>query len=310
MTLRRFRRPLRRVLPLAAFAFLACRHAGGERGTAANLGGAPPTDSVCAVVQAKLPLADDLVESSGVAASRRTPGVWWTHDDSGWAAEVAAIDSAGSEIGRVKVRGARNRDWEDVAVGPCGAGSCVYAGDIGDNAGQRSEIVVWRFPEPLPGDRQSARAARLAARYPTARHNAEALFALPDGSLYIVTKGTSGLPIELYRWPMPPAPGRTVTLERVRGLAPAPNGYPDQVTGAGASPNGRWVAVRTYSAIFFYRTADLLGSGTPAYTMDVRPLGEPQGEAVALADDGSVVLTTEARAGQRASVTRLKCALR
>src|SRR5512134_250324 len=74
----------------------------------------------------------NLPEASGVAASRRTPGVLWSHNDSGEPGLVA-VATDGTTRGRVYVAGASAGDWEDIEVGPCPQGSCVYIGDIGDN---------------------------------------------------------------------------------------------------------------------------------------------------------------------------------
>jgi len=132
---------------------------------------------------------------------------------------------------------------------------------------------------------------------------------LPDGSVYIITKGIRH-PIRLYRWPTPLDTASIPTMQLVRELAPRPSQTGDRVTGASASPDGRWVAVRTYATIAFYRTADLLGSGAPAAQMDLTPLSEPQGEALSLANDGSVVLTSEGPGKHiPGTVSRLSCAL-
>jgi hypothetical protein len=295
-----------RLLPLAAASLLAC---GGESGTAANLGGPPPSEKACAVLRAGVALPDDLVESSGLVPSVRTPGVFWTHNDSGGEPSITAVDSAGRALGRVRIADARNRDWEDLATGPCGDGACVYAADVGDNSGGHDEIYLYRTPEPLPSD-TIATAELLAARFPDGARDTEAVFALPDGSLYLVTKGRRSA-IELFRWPAPSAPGETVTLQRVRELAPSPHSSADRATGAAASPDGRWVAVRTYVAVAFYRTADLLAGGPPALTMDLRPLRERQGEAVALSGAGRVTLTTEGAPDGTppAALTHLQCPL-
>lgn len=272
-------------------------------------GGPVPTAGACAVTQAATTLPGSLDESSGVAESRRTPGVFWTHNDSGGEPEIHAVGLDGREVGRVRLPGADNRDWEDLAVGPCPSGSCVYAADVGDNNGVHGEIVLYRAPEPAPGDARTAPAERFTARYPDARHDAEGIFVLPDGSLYVVSKGTRELPIALYRWPTPLAAGQTATLERVRPLAEPTRDFRPHVTGAAASPDGRWVAVRSYQALALFRTPELLAGGPPALALDLRPLAEPQGEAVWLGDDGTVVLTTEARNGRPAALTRLKCPL-
>ena len=55
------------------------------------------------------------------------------------------------------------------------------------------------------------------ARFPNGARDAEGLFILPSGDLYILTKGRRG-PIELFRYPSPERPGETVTLEHVREL--------------------------------------------------------------------------------------------
>ena len=74
-----------------------------------------------------------LSEASGLALSRRVPGRLWTHNDSGEPV-VVALDARGSVTGRIRLMGAAVEDWEAIAVGPCGTGSCLHVGDIGDNA--------------------------------------------------------------------------------------------------------------------------------------------------------------------------------
>jgi len=88
-----------------------------------------------------------LSEASGLAISRRTPGRLWTHNDSGEPV-VVALDARGSVTGRVRLTGAAVEDWEAIAVGPCGTGSCLHVGDIGDNEAERKRITIYRLPEP------------------------------------------------------------------------------------------------------------------------------------------------------------------
>lgn len=278
----------RALAPIALASLLALSACGAEAGAEQAAGGAEAR--ACRVVERETPLPPPLGESSGLAASRRHRGVVWTHNDSGGEPTVYGVNLAGDRVASVRVTGAENRDWEDMAMGPCpGGGDCLYLADIGNNGNGR-EVALYRVPEPAPGDRETPKAERFTARYPSGSPDAEALFVLPDGSVYLVTKGNRD-PIELYRWPLQ-AEG-DARLELVRQLAPRPEQIGDRVTGADASPNGRWVAIRTYSTLALYRTPELLAGGGPAYTTDLTPLGEPQGEAVSLGDDGTVVLTTE-----------------
>lgn len=276
----------------------------------------PPEDGTagdgaqaCRAVSRSVALPDDLGETSGAALDPRAPGVFWTHGDSGADPVVFAVDAQGRLVGRVAVAGARNRDWEDMAIGPCPAGDCVYVGDIGNNRpGSRNELVLYRAPLPQPTDSATRPAEVFRARFPGGGRDTEAMFVTADGGVYLVNKGQSD-DIELWRWPTPLQPG-PVDLVRVRVLAPEPEQPGDGVTGAGASRDGRWVALRTYGRLVLYRTADLLAGGTPAFSMDLAPLGEPQGEGVAVRADGTVLLTSES--GESALPGRaawLKCPL-
>ena len=96
-----------------------------------------------------------LPEASGLVASRVTPGRLWAHNDSG-KPEIFALDAKGNGDGpRVDLR-RRTRGLGGVGVGACGNGTCLYIGDIGDNSGKRSEIIIYRVPEPAKAERLRA----------------------------------------------------------------------------------------------------------------------------------------------------------
>ncbi|HEU4453670.1 MAG TPA: hypothetical protein VFR81_11455 [Longimicrobium sp.] len=285
------------LLALAAVAGCTTRSADAD---------APPLTG-CTVASAGVPLPRALEETSGAAFSRRAPGVWWSINDSGNPPELFALDSAGRRLGQVRVRAAENLDWEDMAAGPCagGAGDCLYVADIGDNDNARGSVTVYRVPEPAPGDASTAHAEVFHARYPNGPRDAEGFFVLPDGGAYVVTKGTRE-PVELYRYPLEPG-GGTGVMERVRVLDERERQPPDRVTGAAATVDGSWIAIRTYVGLELYRREDLFGSGQPALTTSVKSLDEKQGEAVAIAPGGRVLLTTEGAGGRGPGASRLSC---
>jgi hypothetical protein len=260
----------------------------------------------CEITQRVQPLAGVLAEASGAAQGRRRPELFWTHGDSG-ASEVFAIDAAGKIAGRVRVDGARVGDWEDIAAARCSAGQCLYIADIGDNHAARKSVTVYRVPEPDAREAATKPAETFQARYPEGPNDAEALFVLAPDQVYVVTKGSTG-PIALYRFPMSASGGQAPAMQKVRELASAKVGRDETVTGASASPDGRWVAIRSRGAVAFFRAPDLLGSGGPAFAMDLKQLGEPQGEGLSLGPDGAVILTSEA--GRKSpTVARLSCKL-
>jgi hypothetical protein len=266
---------------------------------------APP----CRIVQPDVPLSRDIVESSGLALSRRTPGVLWTHNDSGHEPWIFAIDSTGRTLGATRVTGAELIDWEDIASGPCDAGSCLFIGDIGDNGARRDSISIYVVPEPAPADSATAPATVINLRYPDHPRDAEAMFVLPNGDLYLVSKGRrdSIAVFKLARDAQMPGPART--LERVRALWPRPREGQDRVTGASASPDGRRVAIRTYRTLSLFATTDLLGPGLALQTLDTRALHQRVGESVALDDGGTMWLSSEAARTSPPQLGRIACTL-
>ena len=261
----------------------------------------------CEVVQPPTPLPDGLEETSGVAVSRRYPGVIWSHNDSGSEPELVAFRRDEGILARVPVGRALANDWEDLALASCAAGTRLYVGDTGDGAARRDRIVIYRFPEPDPTSGEVVEAEFLPARYPGGPRDTEAIFVLPQGEIYLVTKGRAES-VELYRYPAVIPHGEPATLELVRTLTRGAQPLEEQVTGASTSLSGEWVAIRTYKRLRIWRTPDLLGSGSPAVTVDLQQLGEVQGEAVALLDNGGVVLTSEGGfPGARGTLAVLQC---
>ena len=196
-------------------------------------------------------------ESSGLVASRTSPGNYWTHNDSGNGPVIYAFDSKGRRKGVWKVTGATSEDWEDMAAGPGPKPNTnyLYIGDIGDNPGNRSEIIIWRIPEPVipatdtgstekkPEVTEAAEAIRL--RYPDGKHDSEALLVHPTtGRIYLVLKVPLINP-GVYAVDMPKDTREVVTLKRI-GEVDMPGLLGGIVTGGAISPDGRRAALCDY----------------------------------------------------------------
>lgn len=261
----------------------------------------------CAPLKPAAPLPPVLDESSGVAVGLREPSVLWTHNDDG--STLFAVDSAGGLLGAWPVR-PRLRDWEDLAVAPCGKhGSCLYMADTGDNGERRppGSVRILRAPEQRPAAGSIVRAEVFPLRLPDGARDVEAMFVLPDERLYLVTKGRNH-PVTVYRYPGPLRPD-TVTLEEVQRLGEGRRPLGDQVTGASAlRGTDDVVVIRTYQSLAFFRmTGDSLEPRANGI-VNLRTLGEAQGEAVALGPEGLVVLTSEAGFfGSAGSMNLLRC---
>lgn len=252
----------------------------------------------------------DLPEGSGVAASRRNPGILWAHNDSGKPV-VLKLDEHGTTLGRLRISGAGVEDWEDIAVGPCGPESCLYIGDIGDNDGEREHITLYRAAEPAREASETSAAKVFRATYPDGTHDAESLFVTSDAEIFIITKGDPG-PVALYRFPRPLRSDVVMQLERVGNpLRSAGVRADDRPTAADASPDGAWVGVRTTAYAALYRTADLTaGHWLEMSRVDLTTVNEPRGEGITFGANGAIFLVGEGASLSRAGTfARLACTI-
>lgn len=237
-------------------------------------------------------------EASGIAASRKNPGVLWVHNDSGDSARLFALDLQGRLLGIYNIVGADAWDWEDMAIGPGLAPGVdyLYIGDIGDNDEQeravRPYVTLYRVPEPrvsltqASGTFELTGAAAVNVRYPGGPRDAETLMVDPlNRDLYIVSQ--SDVPSRIYRltdsqWT---AGTQLLTFEGELRWSGAHAGD--------ISPAGNEILVKSDSEVYLYARPGgvsvreaLAGSGRMLpYTV------EPQGEAIGFCAQGSGYFT-------------------
>lgn len=237
-----------------------------------------------------------LSELSGIAASRRHPGLFYAHNDSGDLPRLFVLDESARVVATIALTGASHVDWEDIAVGPGPDGMpWVFVGDVGDNAARdgsgapRSEVIVYRFAEPETAPSGELEVAALATRltYPGAPHDCEAIFVDPAGDLFLLSKENAG-PSTLYRAASPgTAP---IALEPVATvtLSPGPS-----VTAADLSPSGASLLVRTYTRLHLFTRApgEPWADALARAPVRVPTQAELQGEAVAWLESGGGYVT-------------------
>ena len=245
-------------------------------------------------------------ESSGLVASRLSPGIYWTHNDSGDGPFIYALDVSGSSRGVWRVAGAQARDWEDIAAGPGPESDrpYLYIGDIGDNDATRPEIVVYRIPEPAitaadtaasrSKPRTTERAEAFRFSYPDGSHDAEALLVHPvTGNLYIVTKVVLGKSI-VYE-ASAPLDANAVTRLRRLGELDVPSILGGVITGGDISPDGRRVALCDYGQGYELVLPEASTSFDEIWKqhLTIVDLGKrKQGEGIAYRLDGKALLAT------------------
>lgn len=245
-----------------------------------------------------------LTEASGLVASRRYPGRYYTHNDSGDRPHVYVFDRTGRTVVTIRLAGAENIDWEDIALAP-GERPDAYdicLADIGDNSAQRAGIVIYRFPEPdlkaASGRTIDIKPKVYRCRYADGARNAEGFAVHPrSGDGYVFSKRFDGA-CDVYRLSAPWKTGAVSTLPRVGSLR-----FPEQapplariVTAADISPDGRRLVTRSYVQGWEWRLPEPLDSRGLARLLGETPTAlrlaaERQGEAICFSADGDALLT-------------------
>ncbi|MCP3760489.1 WD40 repeat domain-containing protein [Streptomyces sp. TBY4] len=217
-------------------------------------------------------------ESSGLAASRIHPGVYWTHNDSDDGPYVYAVDSAtGKTVARITLTGiGKPRDVEGISLGPDGR---LYVGDIGDNlGGSWNHVWIYRFAEPKTLGDATVKAEQFTVKYADGPRNAEALMVHPvTGRVYIASKDEreGGL----YEGPEALSASGTNTFRRI--------GDVPWVTDGAFSPDGGRLALRGYLWAKTYPWKD----GRPAGEGEaVAAPWQGQAESVTYTADGSTLM--------------------
>lgn len=179
-------------------------------------------------------------ESSGVVASRKHPGVFWTHNDSGNGPTLFAVTRDGKVLGQYAVN-VRNNDWEAISTDDEGH---LYIGDIGNNDRQRDRLIVYRVDEPNPTTKTRHPAGPLRAtamwrlKYPGDPFDAEGLF-VHQGRGYIVSKLLNGKQAGVYSFDL----SGQAEAQTLRHVCDLPLRSP--VTDAAISQDGSRLAVMT-----------------------------------------------------------------
>ena len=249
--------------------------------------------------------SNDVTESSGVAASKCQPGVYWTHNDSGDDPNIYAFSEKGENLGTFRVTNSQNDDWEDIAEFKDASGKCfIYIADIGDNKARRADRTIFRVAEPQIDERTRGTesknaiatdpAAVLNFRYPDSERNAETMMVNPlTGDIYVLTKSIEH-GSEVFKLSGNFSNPAIAIAQRV-GTVVVPNVPNGQLTGGDISPDGERVVLCDYSWGYELeiptaaKNFDEIWKMKPA-RIDIGRL--PQTEAIGYTADGSAIIAT------------------
>ena len=252
---------------------------------------------------------EKLDEASGLAAGKN--GVFFLLNDGG--DHLFAIDHTGRDLGRMKVKNARNKDWEDITRLMGEDGPILVIGDTGDNLNRRKKVRLYFVDEPEQGsfDKKIKPLHKLDVRYPDGPRDVESIAWDPHSDMILFLSKRDapprlyGIPRDLALVeteleadflgeiaPLPPPTRSDILSHPKRGL------WVSQPTGMDISADGRLAAVITYRSLYVYERR---GQESWLEAMQRKPAefrGPPglHDEAVAFShDQQSIYVATERR---------------
>ena len=246
-----------------------------------------------------------ITEMSGIAKSRQFKDTYWVHNDSGDSARIFALRADGKSIspaGGIKIDGAVNHDWEDIAV----EGKTLYISDLGNNGNKRKDLAIYQVDEPDPSKDTSVKVTKkIPVAYPdqtefppsgALKFDCEAIFCL-RGKVYIITKHRVNkllpdISANLYRLDTmnTDSVNKPVKIDSASNLS----GW---VTAADVSPNGKQLAVLTNFPGMSVWICDTSAAGDRFFSggskRQILLKNIKQAEAVCWKDDSTLIIGNE-----------------
>ncbi len=239
----------------------------------------------------------DINEASGLDASSVNSGKFWTHNDSGGTPELFLIDANGRYIASAILEGVKNRDWEEITIGPGPdpTKSYIYIGEIGDNESVHPYKYIYRFEEPVLEKGRNViihSFDRLQFNLSDGIRDAEAFFIdQHTKDLYIFSKREKQ--IKLYLLPFPQ---RTDTASIANAIATLSL---TQLVAADYNAATGEVLLKNYDSIYYWKK-EANESISELLTKKATVLAykrEPQGESICFSPqgDGYYTVTEEVK---------------
>jgi hypothetical protein len=250
-------------------------------------------------------------ESSGLARSRRSDGVFWTHNDSGDGPFLYAFNRRGEDLGTFRVARADHVDWEDLAAFNLDGRHLLLIGDTGDNARQRPHGTLYLVEEPAVPASGTAEATLLRTirfRFQDGPEDGEGVAVDPTSRTVLIATRYHEPRCDVYALPLlDNEPAEPLVARRIARL-------PIDVGNAmDISPDGRRAVIGTYGDAYEF-TRRKGETWAEAFSRPPRVLAMPRrrkGEAVAYGADAETLhLTSEGSPCRLWTVRRAEAAER
>jgi hypothetical protein len=242
-------------------------------------------------------------ESSGIAASTRYSGAFWTHNDSGDSARIFLINKNGKTLATVNIKGVSAMDWEDIAAFRLGEDGYVLIADTGDNARMRENCLLYVIREPaisMNSNNEEAPSVdvepelRVSFSYEDGLHDCEAVAVDPNGAtVYFVSKDPGEC--KIYAMPLSLTESKKPNVAKAIASLKLP-----YVTAMDISPDGIHAVILTYGDAYEFSRANG-ESWAQAFSNEPHIIKSPirkQGESICYGPDGKTLYLTSENAYQ------------
>jgi hypothetical protein len=195
-------------------------------------------------------LPSGFLQTSGLAVADEED-VYWTHTDSGGKNHLYRITPEGELIDTLVVKGAKNRDWEDLARDDQGN---IYIGDFGNNLNQRKDLRIYKVNIPDDTVEEIHFNFQDQDQFPPERKNmnfdVEGFF-WKDGALHLFSKNRGIKCMKHYILPDQPGNYEVAPVQEI-----FLNGM---ITGADISPDKKTFALLSYGKVYLFKVDEKSG---------------------------------------------------
>ena len=242
-------------------------------------------------------LPHKLSENSGMVATKDSS--IWVVADKGNPDIIYKVNYQGDLLRELKVKNAKNHDWEDLAMDEQ---QNVFIGDFGNNRNDRKDLVIYKIPDPNVEGGDRIEAEKIAFHYPEQKdfppkkeklhYDAEAFFYFKN-YLYIITKNRAHpFTGEAFLYKVPAVKGDHAA-KLVGSFVPPKSKVEGRITSADISPDGKTIVLLGRGTLWVFTnfTMDDFFSNSTLKTIDLGVY--TQLESVAFTDNTTLLLSDE-----------------
>jgi hypothetical protein len=237
-----------------------------------------------------------LTENSGMVPAKDST-VWFIMDR-GNPDKIYQVNYKGDLLKELKVKNAKNNDWEDLATD----GNNVYIGDFGNNSNDRKNLAIYKISDPNLERGDEIESEKIEFNYPEQTHfppkkdkflfDAEAFFYCQN-NFYIITKNrTQPFNGEALLYKVPAIKGKH-EAQYLGSFVPPKGNKNRRVTSADISPDGKTIVLLGNGTLWVF-TDFVMDNFLSQSTLKTIDLGVyTQLESVSFTSNNTLLLSDE-----------------